>query len=227
MKILAIAQTESTLNLRKQLFIQTIQPDWTFFHVDDNPAKGIDNRRKRIAENHKYLVEAVETIKPDLVWQLEGDCELPRDCLERLLEDYELLSIAQPNSKPFGYVSGIQVGRHGLYCLGAWHVDMDRQGFHSLNYKSVGYQLVDATGFYCLLAPTEVWLQGRAHWSGQPWGPDVNWGLSLKKYNIYCDMDLQIGHYVKRGVIKPSHISTCNADFYKDDRGQWKYKTSD
>mgnify|MGYP006143716601 CR=1 FL=1 len=217
MKVLCIAQVEDRTNLDAQILKQTVQPNRVIFHVDEQPAIGISARRVRISENHGRLQEVVKAYKPDLVWQVEGDCDLPEDCLERLLLHYDKLK-----DDDFGYVSGIQVGRHGIYCLGAWHNFTD-DSFESIDYKLTGLQRVDATGFYCLLAPTDVWLSGKCEWTDEPWGPDVNWGLSIpgKKY---VDMDLHIGHIVSRGVIRPDGISTCNVRFEKRD-GKWKYKT--
>lgn len=214
--ILVVAQVEDRTNIDQQIAKQTVQPNNVFVYVDENPAQGIDARRLRIAENHKKLEEAVRDLQPDLVWQLEGDCDLPEDCLERLLDDYKLL-----RDKDFGYVSGIQVGRHGLYCLGAWY-NFTPTSFKSVDYQKTGLVKVDATGFYCLLAPREVWLSGRASWQGEPYGPDVVWGLSINKKK-YVDMSLHIGHKVKRGIIKPSDMSTCNVLFSKED-GKWSYK---
>jgi hypothetical protein len=222
MRILAIAQVENKENLLKEIAKQTVQPDKVYIYEDKEPAEGINARRVRIAENHSKLRSIVDAYKPDLVWQLEQDCVLPDYTLKLLLEDYEQLK-----SEDFGYVSGIQLGRHGLYSIGAWHMGDDT--FQSVDPKSEGLQQVDATGFYCLLAPTEVWLKGIASWNGEPWGPDVNWGLSLN-YEKYVDMDLHIGHdssnsEINRGVIYPNHVSVCQVKFSKVN-GEWKYKTT-
>lgn len=218
MNILCIAQVEDRTNLDAQILKQTVQPDRVIFHVDEHPAQGINARRIRITENHARLREIVKAYQPDLVWQVEGDCNLPNDALERLLVDYDMLK-----GDDFGYVSGIQVGRHGIYCLGAWR-NFTEDGFESIDHKLTGIQPVDATGFYCLLAPTDVWLSGECEWTDEVWGPDVNWGLSIKKRK-YVDMDLPIGHIIKNGIIEPHHQSTCNVRFYNVE-GRWKYRTS-
>lgn len=218
MNILLIAQTEDDTNLKAQLAKQTFQPNSAYIYVDKHPAKTINGRRKRIAENHLVLQMKVRELKPDLVWQVEGDCDLSETALEDLYANYLTL-----RAKDFGYVSGIQVGRHGLYCLGAWQ--FDDAGFHSLDYRLKEVQPVDATGFYCLLAPASVWLQGDCDWQDEPYGPDVVFGLSLraKGYKLYCDMDVTVGHIIKSGIIRPEHTSTCNARFYQE-QGKWKYK---
>ena len=222
MNIIVIAQVEEhqVQHISNELARQTIKPDKIAILVDKKPARGIDRRRKRITKNHSQLVDLVEMNKNiDLVWQVEGDCVLPDDCLERLLEDYDVLK-----GKDFGYISGVQVGRHGLYAIGAWHIPKDRKTFRSVDYRNkAGLYKVDATGFYCLLAPRDVWLSGKVSWNREPWGPDVNWGLSIDK-DIYVDMSLEIGHKIKGGVIYPKHISTVNVDFYQKD-GRWLYKT--
>lgn len=218
MRILAIAQVESRDNLDKQIRKQTIQPDRATFYVDKNPAQTIEMRRKRIAQNHYKLRNIVNADEADLIWQLEGDVDLPENALESLLEAHNSI-----NNTKLGYVSGIQVGRHGVYSLGAWHIPEDRQTFWSLDYKATGIQKVDATGFYCLLAKREVWLEGECSWDGEPWGPDVNWALSLE-YTKYVDTSVRIGHITHRGIIHPDDPSTCNVRFYKEG-DNWKYKT--
>lgn len=224
MRILAVAQVEDDNNIKKQIAKQTVQPDEVFIYVDPNPAQGIDARRKRIAENHKILRDAVAERQPFLVWQLEQDIDIEPDYLDRMIQSYIKTARLDPN---FGYISGVQVGRHGVYHLGAWHVDENE--FRSLDHKSEGIRKVDATGMYCLLAPGHIWYEGDCYWENEPWGPDVNWGLSLSK-NIYVDMNLPVGHIItrrnlQRGIIHPDHASTCNVRFYKKD-GKWLYKTS-
>lgn len=219
MNILCVAAVEDDTNIRKQIEKQTLKPNNIFIHIDKDPAKGINRRRKRIGENQRILMEAVEDLKPDLVWQIESDGEYPEDALETLYADYLHLR----DKVKLAYVSGTQVGRHGLYCLGAWK--FDEEGFESLDYRLTGLQEVDATGFYCLLAPAKVFLKGLPEWTDEPYGPDVCFGLSLRAqgYRIYCDMDISIGHVIKNGIIYKEQLSTCNARFYQEGN-KWNYK---
>lgn len=220
MKILCVIQAEN-LNFYDEIAKQTVKPNDIIVYKDEDPAKTIETRRKRIAENHHKLVESVEEVQSDydFIWQIEGDAEIPEDALERLIEDYKFLS--QDND--VAYVSGIQVGRHGVYCLGAWHVSDDE--LKSADHRLEGLQEVDATGFYCLLAPIDKWLSGKASWDGQIYGPDVVWGLSLggKKF---IDMRIKLGHKIKSGVIRPDDLSTCNVSYKKID-GKWHFKQLD
>lgn len=215
MKILCIAQVEDRTNLDAQILKQTVQPDRVVFYVDKNPAKTIDERRKRIAENHKKLEAIVKAYKPDLVWQVEQDIDIPPNTLETLIKHYR---------NGFKYISGIQVGRHGLYAIGAWK-NFTENSFESINHKLEGIQEVEATGFYCLLTEADIWLSGKAEWSGEPYGPDVVWGLSITERK-YVDMDLKIGHIIKNGVIRPEHTSTCNVRFCRNNNG-WKFRQLD
>lgn len=215
MKILCVGQVEDRTNIDQQILKQTIQPDRTIFYVDENPAKGIDARRIRIAENHEKLREIVEAYKPDLVWQVEGDGVMPENTLERLLGHY----IRNPDVACY---SGVEVGRHGLYCLGAWHVAKDRKSYESVDYRLKGLQEVDAMGMYCFLMPANIWLATPCYWNGERWGPDVNFFLNIAKPK-YVDMGLHIGHKTKTGTIEVSHISTCNAKFWEEN-GTWEYK---
>lgn len=219
MNILCVAQVEDDTHILKEIAKQTIQPSRVCIYKDPSPAVGINPRRQRIGRNHQKLKDYVRMYNPDVVWQLEGDAVLPENCLERLLGHYNRLQ-----APDFGYISGIQVGRHGLYCLGVWK-NFTPESFETIDYRLKGVQEVEATGFYCLLAPKDAWLSGNAEWDGQPYGPDVAWGLSMR-YKKYVDMGLEIGHQVKRGVIWPHHMSTCNARFYKE-ADRWKYKQLD
>lgn len=222
MKILAIGQVEDDTYIREQIAKQSRQPDEVYFYIDENPADTIETRRERIADNHQKLVDYVKNTDCDYIWQLEGDAELSEEALETLVSNWESTS---PDDN-IAYFTGVQVGRHGLYALGAWHIAKDRTSFESLDYRKTGIQQIDASGFYCLLAPKNIWLKGKASWSGEIWGPDVNFGLSLKKYKILADCDLHIGHKVKGGIIRPSDVSTCNVKFKRDNR-YWTYKQLD
>ena len=218
MKILALGQVEDDTFIRRQIAEQEIQPDYIEFYIDKNPAVGIKDRRIRIAENHKKLIEIAEKSDADYIWQLEGDAELPHYALSLLIHDYEMLK-----DKKLAYVTGVQVGRHGIYALGAWHIAKDKRSFESLDYSKTGLQKIDASGFYCLFARKDVWLQGVASWNGEVWGPDVNWGLSFTGRNIYADADLHIGHKTNNGTIRVEDNSTCNVEFFMVD-DTWKYR---
>ena len=219
MKILAVASVEKHQYdfIKEQIANQILQPQEVLIMIDTQPAEGINNRRKRIADNQAILESMVNKYDVDLIWQIEGDSVLPPNTLQKLVRHYRKLK-----NDDFGYISGIQVGRHGLYCIGAWHIAEDRQSFESVDYRKKGLVSIDATGFYCLLAPKGVWMNGIATWNGEMYGPDVNWGLSIRKKK-YVDMDLTIGHKIKSGIIKPEDLSTCNVRFYVEN-DTWKFK---
>ena len=220
MNILCIAQVTNRNRLDNEILIQKVNPDRTIFLIDNNPEKTINTRRKRIAENHRKLRDIVKAYKPDAIWQLEDDSILETDTLKKLIKTYNKYDKLDPN---FGYVSGVQIGRHGLYHVGAWK-NFTKESFESIDHSALGIQRVEATGFYCLLAKTEAWLSGNCYWYDNVWGPDVNWGLTMP-YNKYIDMDIKIGHKTKRGEIWPQHASTCTVYFKKDSNGKWNYKT--
>lgn len=219
MKILCVCAVEAKdyEYVKEQIAKQDLQPDEVFIYVDNQPADGINERRKRISVNQKILQTYVKNSKADIIWQIEGDGELKNDTLYKLFRDYMEL-----RDNGFGYISGVEVGRHGLYCLGAWHVADDKKSFKSVNYNSNGIIQVDATGWYCLMARKDIWLKGISFWQGQAWGPDVNWGLSLN-YNKYVDMDIQIGHKANGTVIYPTDNAVSNVEF-KLNNDKWEYK---
>ena len=198
----------------EQILKQTIQPDKVHFYIDDKPVTGLENRRVRIAENQTKLQAIVERMTDiDLVWQIEGDGILPHNALERLITHYY--------DHPAIY-SGVEVGRHGLYCLGAWHIARDRQSFQSVDYRLHGLQRVDAMGLYCFLMAKEPYLYAKPSWNNHRWGPDVNFFLS-SPVDKYVDMDLHVGHQIRGGIIMPTDASTCNARFWKENK-EWRFE---
>lgn len=232
LSVLAIAQVEDRENLDKQILKQTVQPNRSIFYVDKTPVpqhyergyqEVVNLRKKRISENHFKLRDIVKAYPSDLIWQLEQDVILPPDCLEKLIKHFKSLK-----SQKIGYISASQVGRHGIQCIGAWNFKSPKE-FESVDYRLKGLQKVDATGFYCLLAPRDIWLKGEASWSGEIWGPDVNFSMSLsskRDYNIYIDLSLEIGHKVGDRELWPSDLRTQNVRFYQDGNN-WKYDTRD
>jgi hypothetical protein len=220
--ILVIAQVEDPYHIEREIEKQTVQPDYMYIYHDKHPAKGINNRRKRIARNHKILKDAVASIQCDYVWQVEGDCILPENALERLI-----IGLDELREERVGFLSAAQVGRHGVYAIGGWIFE-DDEHFHSVDYKVKDIQEVHGAGFYCLLSKKDVWLKGNASWNGERWGPDVNFGLSLtnKGYRNFLDTRIEIGHATSRGMISVSDPSTCNVKFFKKD-GIWKYEVYD
>lgn len=221
MKILCVGQFEQPDYPIQQVQKQTRQPDYFMYYQDKKPANTITGRRVRIANNHTKLKDIVRDFcskyEVDAIWQIEQDGELEPDTLEKLEQRYKELY-----NTSFAYISGIEVGRHGVYCLGAWHVADDRNSFTSVNHKSKGIVRVDATGFYCLLANKDKWLSGKASWKGERYGPDVVWGLSIKG-DKYVDMSIKVGHKTQTGIIRPEHISTTTVKFYKV-KDQWMFK---
>jgi hypothetical protein len=209
-----VGQVEDRGNIDLEIAKQTILPHEYKLYVDKNPAKGIDDRRSRIASNHVKLKNIVAESECDLVFQVEGDSVLPENALERLLGQYIKLGDDV-------IVSGVEIGRHGLYCIGAWLFDGEDY-FKSADYRWTGIRDVDAFGFYCLLTSKKTWLKGSASYNGEKWGPDVNWCLSINEKK-YVDMDLKIGHRTPTGIIEVDQMSTCNAEFYME-RGEWKFK---
>jgi hypothetical protein len=207
----------------KQLVHQSYQDFDDFIYIDKQPATGIEARRKRIARNQQLLKRMMLGHDVyDYVIQIEGDSVLEPDTFKKMIK---LAQFLHKRNDSFGYLSGVQIGRHGLYCIGAWHVAANRRKFQSINHKLTGLQKVDATGFYCFIAPYSVWMRGMSWWEGERWGPDVNYGLSLREqgFTLYVDMDLQIPHATERGQIDFDNINLCTVAFEKQADGLWKH----
>lgn len=223
--IVAICYAEDTALAKEQVEKQTIKVDDAIFMTDSTPAIGIEARRERIAELQvmaQWKIDRklfTDDLKPEdvVVWQIEGDSVIPEDALERLLKHYDTNDEA--------VYSGVQIGRHGLYCIGAWHINQDETVIESVDHNKHGLVEVDGMGLYCYIMRADLFIKAESYWSGQKLGPDVNWFRSLDVPK-YVDMDLHIGHYYKGGIIEVDSLATCNARFTKV-KDEWIFEQLD
>lgn len=187
----------------------------------------ITARRLRIADVKEQSKQMISKTDGEFVLGLEDDTiigEADGDIIERLLKPFK-----QPTALPIGFVQGVQCGRWGGRMIGAWEFDdiNNPQEAWTVQFeKRDGYQTIDAGGFYGYLTRTKQYLDFENHWSReQPWGPDVNYGLWLRRQgfmNVMCS-SLVFGHNSHRGILYPNE-KTGTIRYYWDDE-RWKLES--
>lgn len=185
-----------------------------------NDAK-IAVRRARIAfikNQSKYLIKKRPS---DYVVGLEDDTAFGGMDIMDLLNP--MMQIEQVR-----FVQGLQCGRWGVKYLGAWQTDNpnDPQRLWSITPqfgdKFLRYQDIDGGGFYYYATPTDLYCKHEYQWSGEQWGPDVNYGLWLRQQGYVCfaDTRLVVGHRTYDETIYPDGTIT-RVEYYKDN-DEWK-----
>lgn len=154
----------------------------------------ISRRRDRIAQGKedckKFIGDA------DYVMGIEDDCRIPKDAMQRLLGHIQ--------KKDVGFVQGVQVGRWYTKYIGAWKFDnlYNPSRIYSLPYRDAWSKWlpkhledIDGGGFYCYMTKASLYKDADYKWK-DPLGPDVWYGVGLRKKGYKCLMDwgLVIGH---------------------------------
>jgi len=160
-------------------------------------------RRRRIAEIHNQAKEAIIALDGKFVLGLEDDTVFTDLKVERLYKPFEHYADA-------GLVSTYEAGRWLNKIIGVWFFDNadhpTKCRTASLDDITGDIGEVDATGMYCYLTPTTLFLQHQydsEDW--QPWGPDVNYGLWLRQkgYKNFVDWSQPTDHLDFERVVKP------------------------
>lgn len=143
-------------------------------------------RRKRIADIHNEIKEYVNQC--DYIFVVEDDTYLPRTALVGLFNMMKSTT---------GIASGIQLGRHGFYHIGAWRADdvYEPSVIESIG-KDKGIVEVDATGMYACMLRKDLYMEHNFEPYEQILGPDVNLGMDLRKrgYLNYVNFDIDCIH---------------------------------
>lgn len=163
-------------------------------------------RRKRIAEIHEQVKDVIASLDGEYVFGLEDDTVFTGLQVHRLLEPFSDIFPRDAKTK-VGFVTAYEAGRWQNKIIGAWNFDNveDPKECWTL-LPDKGYEEIDAAGFYCYLTPTDLFVKApytSEIW--QPWGPDVNYGLWLRKqgYSNYVDWEQPCGHYDQGIIIQP------------------------
>lgn len=180
----------------------------------------------RIATRRDRIVEMKEASKryigdSEFVFGLEDDTIPPPDAYYRLDKAWDAQT---------GYVEGVQVGRWGFRMVGAWKTDNIKNPTQIetlIPLKDGGIEEIDGGGFYCYLTRTDLYKEAKYHWHDECFGPDVNYGIELRKKGLKCkiDWDLICGHLTRNGIIRPDTAQIIGVSYRKSADGQWSVAT--
>lgn len=172
----------------------------------------VRGRRQRIADIHNQIKQYVPDC--EYVFLLEDDTLIPANALSRLLVRFEYLS----EKSNVGFVSGIEIGRHGFSHIGAW-IMPTKDRIESIKLGN-GIKRVDAAGLYCCLTKREHYMNNIFEPYEKILGPDVDFGisLSLKGYKNYIDYDIKCEHLVnKDNKLTFDNINIVQVKFTRDE----------
>jgi len=168
-----------------------INRDW-----QPNEVRPIE-RRKRIAVIKNQSKKLISELDSDLVLGLEDDT---------VFEDLNLKRFINKLKPDTGIIEGVQCGRWNSKMIGAWKFDdIDDPTEVVTLLPGKGFEEIDAGGFYGYLISRENYLAIPYQYNGEPWGPDVNAGIWLRKQRLtnYIDWETKFGHNDHNVLIKP------------------------
>ncbi len=140
----------------------------------------------------RQAIAAMKNASKTLIAQLDGDIIIGLED-DTVFTNLDLSRLYQPllDNTHIGFVEGVQCGRWGVKIIGAWSVDDFEypQKAETLTPEE-GYKPIDAGGFYGYATRKELYLNHDYYSStGEPWGPDVNYGLWLRNRGYECLID--------------------------------------
>ena len=209
MKIYAKIMDEmNKVQFRKFLITRNLE-----HHVN---SVNIPIRRKRIAEIKQQSKELIANLDGDYVLSLEDDTVFTNLCVKRL---YSLAS------QPYvGMVTTYEAGRWTNKIIGVWNFNNVRNPTECwTELPNEDFEECDAAGFFCYLTRTELYLKHDYTTElSEPWGPDVNYGLWLRRndYVNYVDWSQPCGHNTGSGIISPNS-NLYTEHFYKTGENEW------
>lgn len=200
---------------------------YSIYNTGNKPPHEIrlNHRRDRIRDMLTLLQEHIKgMIKEfDLLFMVEDDTNIQSDALERLMLAYRELTA---NNVNVGFIEGVQVGRHGIRMIGAWRCndleEPSRMETIPYNQQAV-YEKIDGGGLYCFITPMKLFLGHRFFWDGECFGPDVTFGLELRKKGFVniIDWTVQTGHVDRHGNCLLPDENVKQAKYLKVDN-VWK-----
>lgn len=158
-------------------------------------------RRMRVADVKNQSKDLIARTEAEIIIGLEDDTVFDR------LESFEPLINPLLQSAEVGYVEGVQMGRWGANMIGAWEADDLR---NPLQVKTLlpgeGLQEITGGGFYGYATRRRLYLNHEYYTSsGQPWGPDVNYGFWVNQQGFInlVNWSLMFGHRDHNQVLYP------------------------
>lgn len=181
----------------------------------------IYKRRDRIVEGHEAVKDLISD-DSEFVFGVEDDSEFPADSIERLLPVIMRLEV--------GFVEGVQVGRWNTRYIGAWKVNNIEDPSRIISMPFVDtkdheggrfIERIDAGGWYCYMTKTALFKGVKARWHDECFGPDVCFGLDLRKQGFinYIDWSLIVGHNDNGNIILPE--GNLTSVLYNRINGKW------
>lgn len=176
----------------------------------------INARRLRISDIHNEIKQHLwDTI---FILGIEDDTVVPNNTLQKLLKDF----IDLPHA---GFIEGVELGRWGVPYVGAWRFDdiYEPKQISSI-IKKDNIEKVDAGGFYCFMSRLDTY---ESHdfkpFDGNSLGPDVNYGISLRRqgYENYIDWSISCKHLTKDKSISLFNTTPKKITFTKRDN-RWR-----
>jgi len=161
----------------------------------------VNVRRHRIAEVMNQLKEMVKKTDGDIVVGFEDDT-----AFEGL--EIENLYVPLVAKNDIGFVEGVQSGRWGVKMVGAWKVDDIREPTVAETlFQGSGYEEIDGGGLYGYACLVDLFLKHEFKWEGEPYGPDVNFGLFIRRQGYRClvDWDTVFLHNDHNVLIRPDN----------------------
>lgn len=158
----------------------------------------ITRRRQRIAEVKEQSKDLINALDGELILSLEDDT---------VFKGLQVKRLAEALDNKTGLVSTYEAGRWYNKIIGVWEFDNIQDPtmcWTCLPEKDITE--VDATGFYCYLTRKELYLAHEYNTEiQQPWGPDVNFGLWLRKlgYINKVDWEQPTGHNISTNILTP------------------------
>lgn len=155
-------------------------------------ASSVRSRRRRIAEIHNEMKTLINPCT--YVFMIEDDTLYPYNTLEKMKDIY----LDHPYA---GFVSGIEIGRWGYNHIGAWVANSvyDPRRITSMKMEE-GVRKCDAAGFYCMLTRYELYTDHTFQPFQDAMGPDVEYGMSLRKQGLvnYVDFSIKCRHLTQK-----------------------------
>lgn len=173
-------------------------------------------RRQRIAEIHEQSKDLIANMDGIFVLGLEDDTVFENLNVERLYNKAKLDQV--------GLISAYEAGRWYNKIIGIWNFDdvyNPKECWTIL--PSEGYEEIDAAGFYAYLTRTDYYIDHQYNtelW--QPWGPDVNYGLDLRRSGLtnFVDWTQPCGHADQGIIITPDH-NLYSEHFFLDEHPEF------
>ncbi len=184
-------------------------------------------RRMRVADVKNQSKDLIARTNAEIIIGLEDDTVFDR------LESFEPLYKPLLESAEVGYVEGVQMGRWGANMIGAWEADNLR---NPLQVQTLlppenpfeNIQKITGGGFYGYATRRRLYLNHEYYTSsGQPWGPDVNFGFYVNQQGFECwiNWNVLFGHRDHNVTLYPDsdRVKLAQIIYNKnEDNGKWE-----